>query len=193
MAKTTVKVRVKRWEYFNKECKAASIRRDDFLNRALPDEIECLQSIPACDDEGERWLKKIWLERNSEWGVEFQSAPILLSDDVLAKLNQVCAEKRVPRDAFIDCTLTYFSARLYEAVIVIKKPRTSDDLVSRAAVILNDDREGIDEAEDNAAIVDEVKGRLQSWKLEALANNFYETNLSFSHTRVQEALIWASL
>lgn len=185
MAKTTVKVRTKKWDFFNRECKAASIRRDDFLDRALPDEIALLRSIAPCDDVGERWLKANWVVRDSDSDYELHPIPMLLSDEVIDELNAVCAEKRIPRDAFLDCALSYFTARLHEAVIVIRKPRTKADLIAQIADALNDPFEELDDTDIDRYIAEDARKCVTPWKLERFADNFYATNLSFDSGRVE--------
>lgn len=184
MAKTTVKVRAKKWELFNKECKAASIRRDDFLDRALPDEIDLLKTISPCDDVGELWLKSNWVVQDSD-DIELHPVPLLLSDEVVEALNAASAEKRIPRDAFLDCALSYFTARLHEAVIVIRKPRTSADLVARIAETLNPPNDLLDEADQNRYIVEDARECVTEWKLERFAEGFYASQLSIDSRKVE--------
>ncbi len=185
MAKTTVRVRTKKWELFNKECKAASIRRDDFLNRALPDELALLKRISPCDEVGERWLKGNWVLRDRDLDHQLQAVPMLLSDTVISELNEVCAEKRIPRDAFLDSALSYFTARLHEAVIVIRKPRTKADLIARIAETLNNESEELDEKEIEQFILEDARNSVTPWKLERFSENFYSESLSINAARVE--------
>lgn len=186
MSKTTVKVRTRKWELFNKECKAASMRRDDFLNRVLPAEIELLAKIRPCDDIGEKWLKRNWLDRNGRQDSELQTISLMLSDDVLNALNGMCAEKRVPRDAFIDSALTYLTERLYEAAVVIKNPRSTRDLVSRVADVVNDPREEIDDRTRDQFLLETANEWAAERDLHPFAEDFYTLNLSFNEARVSE-------
>ncbi len=185
MAKTTVRVRTKKWELFNKECKAASIRRDDFLDRALPDELALLKTIAPCDDVGERWLKGNWVLRDRDSDHQLQAVPMLLSDTVISELNAVCAEKKIPRDAFLDCALSYFTARLHEAVIVIRKPRTKADLIARIAETLNNESEELDEKDVEQFILEDARNSVTPWKLERFSENFYSESLSINAARVE--------
>jgi hypothetical protein len=186
MAKTTLKVRAKAWDIFNRECKAASLRRDDFLNRALPGEIDVLKKVAPCDGEGERWLKRNWIDQGSSDDTELRPIPILLSGDVLNAMNSVCEEKKVPRDAFFDCALRYFVERLYEAVVVIKNPRTGRDLVSQIAAQINDTREEITKKEEEAFVVETVNEWAGTRRLEYFSNDYYQRNLSIDAAKVQE-------
>lgn len=186
MAKTTVKVRARKWELFNRECKAASMRRDDFLNRALPAEIALLGKIAACDEVGEKWLKRNWLDRNGREDSDIQPVSLMLSDDVLHALNGICMEKRVPRDAFIDSALSYLTARLYEAAVVIKNPRNTQDLVGRVADVLNDPREELDDRTRDQFLLEAINEWADERELHPFSDNFYAQNLSFDQSRVSE-------
>jgi hypothetical protein len=186
MSKTTVKVRSRKWALFNKECKAASMRRDDFLNRVLPAEIELLGKIVACDEVGEKWLKRNWLDRNDRGDSDLQPISMMLSDDVLSALNAMCVEKRVPRDAFIDSALTYLTERLFEAAVVIKNPRNTRDLVGRVADVLNDPRKEIDDRTRDQFVLETVNEWAEERHLPPFSDDFYSQNLSFDQSRVSE-------
>jgi hypothetical protein len=181
--KTTIKVGQSLWEQFTKECKAASLRRDDLLVRALPNEIAQLEQIAPCDAEGERWLKKMWLEHyHGEKETGLVSAPVSLTVDVLERLNAACEKNRVPRDAFIDCALQFLSARLYEAVIVIKNPRTTKDIAHQLIGVLAD--EDAAERDRDRWLVETVHEWSEQWMIGPMAPGFYESRLSFDKARV---------
>ncbi|MBK6386052.1 MAG: hypothetical protein IPI20_14030 [Rhodoferax sp.] len=186
MAKTSLKIRAKAWDVFNRECKAASLRRDDFLNRALPGEIDILKKITPCDWEGERWLKRNWIDRGDSDDTELRAIPILLSGDVLDTMNNVCEEKKVPRDAFFDCALRYFVQRLYEAVVVIKSPRTGLDLVAQIAEQINDTREEVTEKDTEVFVVGTVNKWAKTRRLEYFSDDYYQQNLSIDASKVRE-------
>lgn len=162
------------------------MRRDDFLDRVLPGEITLLKKIAPCDIEGERWLKKTWIDHGCSKDTELRPVPILMSNAVIEQLNTVCMEKRVPRDAFIDCALSFFIERLYEAVIVIKNPRTTRDLVGQIADVLNDSREEVGNAEQQRFIAETVQEWWGRRNLEPLSDDFYKMRLSFDAARVTE-------
>lgn len=193
MAKTTLKVRAKTWDLFNRECKAASFRRDDFLNRVLPGEVALLKKITPCDADGERWLKRNWIDRGRAGDTELRPVPMSLADDVLEEMNNTCLEKKVPRDAFFDCALTYLTERMYEAVLVIKAPRTSHDLVSQIAFQLNDTREEVSVKDAETFLVETVKDWAAPRRLEIFSDGFYQDSLSFDSARVDEHKMWQEL
>lgn len=189
MAKTTLRVRAKAWEIFNRECKAASLRRDDFLNRSLPAEIELLKAISPCDEEGARWLKRNWVDKSGSADTELQPVPILLSSEVIELMNKACEEKKIPRDAFFDCALRYFVERIYEAALVIKTPRTELDLVAQVAFQVNDPREELTEKDRDDFIAETVKQWSAKRKLDYFSAGYYQQNLSINAAKVQEHII----
>jgi hypothetical protein len=190
MPKTTISVRVKQWDFFNKECKAASLRRNDFLDRVLPGEIAMLQRIPACNEDGSKWLKRHWIGNTNPKDFQIEQVPILLSETVLESLNSTCVEKKVPRDAFLDCVLCFLTERLLEAVVVIKNPRTDRDLVSKIAFQMNDEREELTDKDRKEIILKTIEehANLNAW--EKFADNFYQERLSFDTARVEKDSLW---
>ena len=69
------------------------MRRDDFLNRTLPEEIELFQEIAPCDEEGARWLKRRWIDYERNWGTDLRPVAVLLSSSVIEQLNVACVQK----------------------------------------------------------------------------------------------------
>lgn len=188
MPKTTFRVRKKRWDLFTAECKAASLRRDDLLDRVLPEELQQLGAIAACDAAGAHWVRANWVTAWALDDAELQPIPVMLCDDVLKQLNATCADKGVPRDAFFDCVLTYLTQRLYEAVIVIKRPRVTRDLVSRMHDVLHEQAvDGYEptNSEQQQWIVDEVEEWDKGRNLAALSDSFYSDRLSYSEERIR--------
>lgn len=188
MPKTTFRVRKKRWELFTAECKAASLRRDDLLDRILPEETQRLGAMTACDAAGAHWVKANWVTAWAGEDAELQPVPVMLSDQALEQLNTTCAEKGVPRDAFFDCVLTYLTQRLYEAVIVIKRPRVTRDLVSRMHDVLHEqDIDGYEPSnrDQQQWILDEVEKWDQERNLTALSDSFYSDRLCYTEARIR--------
>lgn len=188
--KTTFKVRKSLWDLFAKECKAASLRRDDLLNRALPGEIAQLEAIPACDDEGERWLKNTWLDHCISADDSLQTVPLILNPEVLTRMNAACDAKRVTRDAFLDCALTFLTTRLDEAVIVIKNPRTTDDIAHQLVDVLRD-ADGSSKDRDRW-LLDRVGGWGKQRSFVAMDADYCRNRLSYDKGRVDsERLLFA--
>jgi hypothetical protein len=188
MPKTTFSVRKKRWELFTAECKAASLRRDDLLDRVLPEELQRLGTMTACDAAGAHWVRANWVTTWAEGDAELHPVPVMLSDEVLEQMNSTCADKGVPRDAFFDCVLTYLTQRLYEAVIVIKRPRTTRDLVSRMHDVLHEeDVDGYEPTnrDQKQWILDGVEKWDQERTLAALSDSFYSDRLSYTEERIR--------
>ena len=184
MSKTTFKVRKQRWDYFNRECKAMSLRRDDLLNRLLPAEIAILANIPSCDAIGARWLKDRWVTMWSSSDFELVSVPVLLASDVVQSLNATCAEKTVPRDAVLDCFLNFLTGRLVDAALVLKDPRTEADLGAQVAEIMTDDDNSDKDAKE--FVFETVSDWTKKRALSAWSKGFYETQLSYDAARVEQ-------
>lgn len=183
MPKTTIRVRKKRWEYFNHECKVMSLRRDDLLNRLIPEEIAIAANIPTCDAIGSRWLKDRWVTMWSSGDFELMTAPVLLSDEVLASLNDVCANKGIPRDAFIDCFLEFLTSRLIDPALVIKNPRTEQDIGSQVAEIMTDD--DISNHEARAFLFDIASDWIKGRNPASWNKSLYEIRLSYNAEKVE--------
>lgn len=155
-AKTTFKVRQKRWAFFNKECEALFIKRDAFLNHVLLQELNYLQEIAPCDDEGAKWLKENWrthtsllTSNESEYldisistfekpDTSTENTAISLSEETIHTLNKVCEEKKIPRDAFFNLMLEFLSLRILDCARVIKNPRDNRDFIGRMSVLLKE-------------------------------------------------------
>lgn len=183
MPKTTFKVRAKLWEYFNRECKAISLRRDDLIDRVLPGELSLLETIPPCDAVGSKWVKDRWITMWSASDVEMATAPVMLSELVLSRLNQTCIEKNIPRDAFFDCFLEYLTGRFVDPALVIKDPRTERDLGSQVAALMTDDELG--EREIQRELFDVASGWMEGRKVLVWSTSLYQERLSYSAERVE--------
>ena len=110
----------------------------------------------------------------------------MLSQSVIDDINAACSAKRVLRDAFLDCALYYFTERLYEAVVVIKNPRNTRDLVSQIASVLNDPREELTEEDRRRFIVETIEEWAQPRRLERFSGDFYREEMSWDATRVAD-------
>jgi hypothetical protein len=183
MPKTRFKVRAKQWDYFNRECKVMSLRRDDLIDRLLPGELSLLETMPPCDPVGSKWVKDRWTTMWNVTDVEMVNAPVMLSDSVLIQLNQTCMNKNIPRDAFFDCFVEYLTGRLIEPALVIKDPRTGRDLGSQvAALMMDDDLSDMDIQRELFAVAsDWIKTR----NVSAWISPLYQERLSYSVERVE--------
>ena len=183
MPKTRFKVRAKQWDYFNRECKVMSLRRDDLIDRLLPGELSLLEAIAPCDTVGSRWLKDRWVTMWRVTDAEMMNASVMLSESVLDRLNQACADKSVPRDAFFDCFIEYLTGRLVDPALVIKEPRSERDLESQVAAVMMDDELG------DTDIQRELFSIASEWKkTRNVANwtpSFYQDRLSYSVEEVE--------
>lgn len=183
MPKTTFKVRARQWDYFNRECKVMSLRRDDLIDRVLPGELALLEKIPPCDMVGARWVKDRWVTMWNVTDVEIANATVMLSEPVLSRLNQACIDKNIPRDAFFDSFLEYLTGRLIDPALVIKDPRSDRDLGSQVAELMMDDEFGDADIKRELLNVatDWIKGR----KISLWNESMYKQRLSYSAETVE--------
>lgn len=183
MPKTTFKVRANQWDYFNRECKMMSLRRDDLIDRVLPDELELLEAIAPCDTVGSKWLKDRWVTMWSVTDVKLTNAPLMLSEPVLKRLNQACTEKSIPRDAFFDCFLEFLTGRLVDPSLVIRAPRTERDLGSQVAALMTDNE--LNDRDIQWQLFDVATDWLKGRKVALWNEALYQCRLSYSTERVE--------
>lgn len=115
----TVKVNPLHWDLFNAAVKAAGLRRDAFLNRALPAEVDMLDLVPSNTEAGERYLKKL---KSAVKNYEKQVS-LTLDADLALRINNTCKKKRVLRDPFLSTAISFLTSRLIMPAMVIKDPR----------------------------------------------------------------------
>lgn len=194
MAKTTFRVDRKRWDMFNRECKASFLRRDAYLNHILPGEIQILEQLPPNNDAAHQWLKSRWFGQHGQLRTDvtdFVSA--MLDKPLIERLNQACDERNIPRDAFVHCVLMFLTERLIEAVLVIKNPRTTSDTFSKVAEVCyavqddEDDERGEDETLfDTKLALLSISSTIRARNLEPLRQDYYQRELSFPPKRLAE-------
>jgi hypothetical protein len=189
--KTTFRVRAKRWDLFNRECKVMSLRRDDLLSRLLPPEISIADKLEPCDPVGARWLKDRWVTMWNPGDSELVAVPVLLEDDVLDKLNELCTSKNIPRDAFIDCAIEFWTSRLYDAALVIKNPRGESDIASRVAEIMMDD--DLPDSQVKQYLFEIASDWIKGRNLSAWDQSTYEKRLSYSAQKVESEILMLQL
>lgn len=195
MIKTTFRVDVNRWKLFNKECKVSFLRRDAYLSHVLPTETNILEQLPQNCDEAHQWLKNRWFGQHGllrKDATEFVS--VMLDKPLVDRLNLVCNDRRIPRDAFFHCMLMFLTERLYEAALVIKDPRTSLDTFWQVAEVCHfaQDLENDEQSEDD--IREDMKQELlpigltiNQRNLEPLRPDYYLRELSFSPEKLAAA------
>lgn len=212
-AKTTFKVRQKRWAFFNKECEASFTKRDAFLNNVLRQELIYLQEIAPCDDEGAKWLKENWRTHTSlltSDESEYLDIPIStfekpdnstentaisLSEEIIQTLNKVCEEKKIPRDAFFNLMLEFVSLRILDSARIFKNPRDNRDLIGQMSELL---KEAADKLPEDLSETD-YNNTITEWRNELAKeylddkelllrvmtkDNFYQ-HLTFTKERVE--------
>ncbi len=185
MPRTTIRVRNKPWEYFQKECQALFLRRDAYLNHVLPGELSILEDMPPCDEAGRSWLKQSWMGKGGLLrDKETTPVAVTLDQDVLARLNKACDDKCVPRDAFFNCVLDFITTRLYEPAVVIKNPRTGKDVASQLADLLTD--EEMNENEVRFHLFEIAKEWGNARNITRLRRDYYRYQLYYNEARVND-------
>lgn len=182
MARTTLRVNKKRWDLFQRECQALFLRRDAYLNHALPGELDIFEQVPPCDEEGRAWLKESWARTGALLRDGTIPVAITLKPELIERLNTMCDEKRVPRDAFFNCFLDFITTRLIEPAVVIKDPRTEKDVASQLAAVLGDDEMNEDDVRWN--LLDIAKAWGNKRNLVPLSPDYYREQLSYNQERV---------
>lgn len=187
MIKTTFRVDGERWKLFNKECKVSFLRRNAYLNHVLPREITIMEHLPQNSEDAHQWLKNRWFGQHGllrKDVTEFVS--VMLDKLLIDRLNQVCNDRRIPRDAFFHCMLMFLTERLYEAALVIKDPRSTKDTFWQVAEICHFAQDNEDDEQDEHGIRDNMKLDLleigltiQKRNLEPLRPDYYVSELSF--------------
>lgn len=159
-----------------------SLRRDDLLDRVLPGELAIVEEMPACDLIGAKWVKDRWM---TNWGgsdLDLMNAPVMLSAEVLEQLNRICNEKQVPRDAFFDCFLQFLTGRLVDAALVIKDPRTGQDIGSQLVDVMND--EELSDKETRKFLFDVTKTWMGGRATSNWDKSLYQERLHYDASRV---------
>lgn len=140
----TVRLNAVDWDFFNRIVKSIGLRRDAFLNRVLPEELNLFDKAPANDDAGEmfkRDLDKLLAKYTKQVSLN-------LDANLVERLEQVCKDKRVTRDAFLGVAIKFLSSRLAVPAMVILNPRKTAGLGERALInklpdyfVTNEDRD----------------------------------------------------
>lgn len=99
--KTTFRIDPEVLTKFQSYIEPLGLRRDKYVNMILPEAISWLRQAKKNSPTAERFWKSIRDVR----GDSLQKVAILLDETVLADMNAVCADKRVPRDQFFQTFL----------------------------------------------------------------------------------------
>jgi len=99
----TVRIQKDVAEQFNKLIGEIGLRRDTYLNRLLPREVELLSELPPNSERAARFskLSAQWFEdQKTRLGLKLDTA-------LVQRINDVCREKGIVRDAFIGTFLEF--------------------------------------------------------------------------------------
>lgn len=92
-------------EEFEARIKDINLRRDSYLADQLKEEVERLAEIPAPTDLAISYVRLS--EQYSK--VEKLKIGLKLPEELIARINEVCQEKRVPRDIFVEIFLDFLA------------------------------------------------------------------------------------
>jgi len=190
MPKITFKVREKVWKLLNDECKALSLKRDDFLDRVIDIELDNFEKITKCDDVGSAWLEKNWIYYNTPFACQYYDVipvSVNLSESLIKSIQAISTDKKVPRDAFLDLAIQFVSIRILEPAKIIKNPRIDTDIYSRTIRVLGDD--DIDLLSDDA--IEDILSVNKEWlaknrRLISLMENNIYAKLSITQADVEQ-------
>ena len=126
--KTTFMLDAKLYAEFSNVVQEIGLRRDVLLNKWLPIELDYLSRIKANSPMAAGLQKSARLASKSAK----KKVVFTLETSVLGKLNAVCKEKGVLRDAFLESYLTYLlkddendiGPPLYRILELLENPRT---------------------------------------------------------------------
>jgi hypothetical protein len=83
--------------------KDLKLRRDEYLREKLEQEVETLSQVTPNSEVATRYLQMSKMERFSDRvKVGFK-----LPADLIDRINAVCADKRIPRDLFVESFLDF--------------------------------------------------------------------------------------
>ena len=169
----TVRLNAVDWDFFNRIVKSIGLRRDAFLNRVLPDELDLFGKAPANADAGEKHAKEL----TKAVARYTKQVSLNLDTGLVERLEQVCKDKRVTRDAFLSVAIKFLSSRLAVPAMVIKSPRKTAGLGERALINILPDYNMTNEERDDLA-----------------SNTLYEDKLIFSTERIAKMeKVWEEL
>ena len=92
-------------ENFEARVKDINLRRDSYLADRLKEEVERLAEIATPTDLAISYVRLS--EQYSK--VEKLKMGLKLPEDLIARINEVCEEKRVPRDLFVETFLKFLA------------------------------------------------------------------------------------
>jgi len=103
--KISITIRSDLYEEFIKKTRDAGLRRDQFLNDVLPDEIDYLMQLNPNTARGEKQLRII----RRLFHDSFAKVNLTLDENVIEKLNATCKLKQIPRDIFLEDFIEYLT------------------------------------------------------------------------------------
>ena len=132
MRKITVKINAMNWKLLSEISDLIGLRRDTYLAKVLPGELEEVRRQDWENDEaGERYMRTFPTLFGSLW----KQVSIMLPEEVADEIDAVSATKKIPRDCLLDAIVSFIVIRILPSVQVLAAPRKSLQYESAEALI----------------------------------------------------------
>lgn len=99
----TVRINRKLANTFTRFMEEIGLRRDTYLNKLLANEVELLNNLPPHSERAAKYARLTWQmlpEKDARLSLK-------LDTSLVNRINEVCREKGIPRDQFIETFLDY--------------------------------------------------------------------------------------
>lgn len=113
--RVTIRISKQVLEKFDEILGLLHLRRDAYLNEILPNEIDELEQLPANSEAAEHLLRA-----HRTVTKETARIAVTLQSSVVERLNAVCKEKRVIRDAFFETLFSFLASGIEDEADVFR-------------------------------------------------------------------------
>jgi hypothetical protein len=117
-AKLTARVARDGFEHLSSLAADIGIRRDRYLNKHLWDALEALEDLPGNSEASARVAQLVADSR----GKAVRQVSLRLDTALIERINALCAEKRIPRDLFLDAAFEDLALALNMALDTVSEP-----------------------------------------------------------------------
>lgn len=122
MRKITAKINEQDWDLFETMVNDVGLRRDAYLCKVLPTELEFIARQPwSNDDAGQKYLANI--RRTA--AKHSTQVTLRIDDHVAGQIDEICLTKKLPRDALLDAIISFLLIRVLPHALVLNMPRAS--------------------------------------------------------------------
>lgn len=116
--KLTARVARAGFEHLSSLAADIGIRRDRYLNKHLWDALEALEELPGNSEASARVAQLVADSR----GKTVRQVSLRLDTGLIERMNALCAEKRIPRDLFLDAAFEDLALALNMALDTVTEP-----------------------------------------------------------------------